>query len=472
MTLTKSHGEGPVQAAPPVSDNEFDRVTPMNHSDSTNRRSFFKQVAASGLSAPFFIRNLMSAPPSSTLRLAAFGAGGMAYYTLDGIATHPNVKLVCMADVDSTQFDRAKKKYPDATLHEDWRRMLEQERKNIDIACVGTPDHMHAPMAMTAMRLGLHVYVQKPLTHDIHEARRLRAMARKKNVVTQMGIQIHSSREYRTAVQLIQCGAIGKVKEVHSWSEKKWGDPEPLPARTDAVPPGLNWDAWLGVAEPRPFLTGYYHQVNWRKRIDFGTATFGDMGCHIFDPVFDSLQLTAPVSVRSVGPAPNEHNWAINAVIHYVFPGTPFTDGSTVNVTWYDGDERPPQEVQALLGSRTLPGQGSIFIGTNGVMLLAHIAMPVLLPEDQFTDFAMPQAETSNHYHQFVDAVLGKTQASAPLDYAGPLTESVLLGPVATWFPNTTLEWNAAKMKFGNSPEASRHIRRKYRTGWQVKGLA
>jgi predicted dehydrogenase len=331
---------------------------------------------------------------------------------------------------------------------------------------------MHAPMAMSAIQLGLHVYVQKPLTHDIYEARRLRAMARKKKLVTQMGIQVHSSREYRTAVEVIRSGAIGKVKEVHSWSEKKWGDPDALPDRADPIPAALNWDQWLGVAEPRPYLSGYYHPSNWRKRIDFGTATFGDMGCHILDPVFGSLQLTAPVAVRSEGPAPNQHSWALNAVIHYTFPGTPLTEGKTVQITWYDGDERPPKEVQALLGSRRLPGQGSIFIGTSGVMLLPHTAMPVLLPQDQFKDFAMPKMEAVNHYHQFVNAVLGKDKASAAFDYSGPLTEAVLLGPVASRFPKTTLEWNAGKMKFKNSPEASRLIRRKYRAGWKVKGLS
>jgi hypothetical protein len=238
------------------------------------------------------------------------------------------------------------------------------------------------------------------------------------------------------------------------------------------VPANFCWDDWLGVAQARPYIGDrYYHPENWRKRIDFGTATFGDMGCHIIDPVFGGLQLTAPISVRSEGPAPNEHNWAINTIIHYVFPGTPYTEGKTVPVHWYDGDERPPQDVQALLGSIKMPGQGSIFIGTKGVMLLAHVAKPVLLPEEQFKDFRMPATEKENHYHQFVEAVLGNAKTSASLDYAGPLTESVLLGPIATRFPKTTLEWNAGKLKFKNSAEATRHVRKAYRSGWAVKGL-
>ena len=227
------------------------------------------------------------------------------------------------------------------------------------------------------------------------------------------------------------------------------------------------------MAQSRPYLGGaYYHPANWRKRIDFGTATFGDMGCHIIDPVFGALSLTAPVSIRSEGPAPTQHNWALNSVIHYVFPGTAVTEGETVNVTWYDGEERPPQEIQALIGSQRMPGQGSIFIGTKGVMLLPHTAMPVLLPEEQFKGVAIPKQESVHHYHQFVDAVLGKEKTTTSFDYAGPLTESVLLGPLATHFPKTTLEWNSKKMKFTNSAEATRLVKRQYRDGWKVKGLS
>src|ERR1051325_8087341 len=177
-----------------------------------NRRSFVTQA----IGAPFFVRHLLSAPPGGTLRLASFGGDGMAWSTLDGIATHPKVTLACVAEVDSTRIARVKRKYPNAKIYSDWRQMLAEQRHGIDIACVGTPDHMHAPMAMSCVRQGIHVYVQKPLTHDLHEARRLTEMARKKKLVTQMGIQVHSRLEYKIAVALIQSGAIGKVKEVHS----------------------------------------------------------------------------------------------------------------------------------------------------------------------------------------------------------------------------------------------------------------
>jgi predicted dehydrogenase len=296
-------------------------------------------------------------------------------------------------------------------------------------------------------------------------------MAREKKLATQMGIQIHSAVQYRLAVQLVQDLAIGKIKEVHSFSNKKWGDPNPRPAWSDAPPPTFNWDLWLGVMAERPFIgEGYYHPSNWRKRLDFGTGTFGDMGCHIYDPVFKALGLTAPISVRSEGPTPNAHNWANNAKIHYVFPGTRVSEGKTVKVTWYDGDSRPPAEIQTLLEGDKLPDQGSIFIGTKGVLLLPHVAKPQLYPDSQFKEFQWPKVTGNNHWTQFAEACRGNGQTSAGFDYSGPLTETVLLGGVATRFPQTTLEWEADKMEF-SLKDATELLRRKYRKGWEVAGL-
>ncbi|MEW6157833.1 MAG: Gfo/Idh/MocA family oxidoreductase [Verrucomicrobiota bacterium] len=441
----------------------------MQRIDLPSRRSFLKSLGATVISAPFITRGLMASSPNGKLRHASFGASGMAGADLNAIASNSTVELVAVAEVDLTRAAEVRKKFPGAKIYQDWREMLEKEK--LDSVNVSTPDHMHAPMAMASMQRGLHVYGQKPLTHDIYEARRLTEMARAKKLVTQMGIQVHSAEDYRLAVRLIQDAAIGKVKEVHTWSSKKWGDTAPKPSRVDAVPADFNWDLWLGVCAERPFIgQGWYHPGNWRKRLDFGTGTFGDMGCHIYDPVFKALALTAPISVRSEGPTPNEHSWAVDAIIHYVFPATPFTEGKTVNVTWYDGDQRPPQEVQALLGAVKLPDQGSIFIGTKGVMVLPHVSKPILLPAEQFKDYPVPQVGSVNHWKQFVDAALGNGKTAANFDYAGPLTEAVLLGGVATRFPKATLQWNAAKMKF-NSSEANAFVRRTYRRGWEVKGL-
>lgn len=438
----------------------------------SSRRAFLRRVGAAGLAVPFVARYSWSASPNEILQHASFGASGMAAADLDSITRHPKVRLVAVADVDLPRADGLKAKFPELKVYQDWRKLLD-EVKGLDSVNVSTPDHMHAPIGMSAMQLGKHMYGEKPLTHDVYEARQLTLFARQRKLVTQMGIQIHSASEYRLAVRLIQDLAIGKVREVHTWSGKKWGDMAPRPDRTDPVPAGFDWDLWLGVAASRPFIgDGYYHPGNWRKRLDFGTGTFGDMGCHIYDPVFKALALTAPLSVRSEGPAPNAWNWSVDAVIHYVFPSTPFSEGSTVKVTWYDGDQRPPKDVQALIGQQPVPDQGSIFIGTKGVLLLPHIGPPQLLPEKQFEDYPVPRVSGANHWHEWVEACLGNGTPSANFDYSGPLTEAVLLGGVATHFPRTTLEWDAANVKFKNVSEANTFVRRPYRAGWEVKGLS
>ena len=446
----------------------------MKSPTTTNRRSFLKQLGTAAAAAPFVTSGLRAASPNAMVNHASFGGNGMALSDLSSIASHKNVRLVAVTDVDTRRTAEVRKRFPDAKIYQDWREMLDKE-KSIDSVNVSTPDHMHAPMGMASMQLGYHVYGQKPLTHDIYESRRLTEVAREKGLVTQMGIQIHSSREYRSAVRIIQDGTIGKVQEVHTWSSKKWGDNGAMPDREDPVPEGFDWDKWLGVCSQRPFIgQGWYHPGNWRRRLDFGTGTFGDMGCHIYDPVFKALALTAPLSVRSEGAAPNSHSWATDAVIHYVFPGTQFTEGKTVKVTWYDGDQRPPADIQALLGEPgdvPMPEQGSIFIGAKGIMLLPHISMPIVLPEKNFPDFQYPKIRGVNHWHQFVDACRGEDRTQANFDYAGPLTEAVLLGSVATRFPKTTLQWDGPGLKFTNVDEANQYLKREYRRGWEVEGL-
>jgi len=446
----------------------------MHHTSRGSRRSFLK-AAAIGITAPYFIRKLRAAPPSETVRHASFGASGMAGADLSSIASHSNVRLVCVADVDESRSAALLKSRNDPNLksYVDFRELLDKEHKNLDSVNVSTPDHMHAPIAMAALQLGLAVYGQKPLTHDVYETRRLTEVAREKKLVTQMGIQVHSSAEYKTAVKVVHDGVIGGVKEVHTWSDKKWGDPAPKPDRKDPIPAGFNWDLWLGVMAERPFIAdGYYHPGNWRKRVDFGTGTFGDMGCHIYDPVFEALGVTAPISVRSSGEKPNADNWANNAIVEYVFPGTKYTANKTVKVTWYDGDRKPPKEIAGLVGDVALPGQGSLLIGDKGIMIIPHVAMPILLPVERYESFKMPLVEGKNHWHEFIEAVRGNGKTSAPFDYSGPLTEAVLLGGVASRFPNTTLEWDAGALKFTNVPDANQYIRRTYRKGRECPGLS
>ena len=240
-------------------------------------------------------------------------------------------------------------------------------------------------------------------------------------------------------------------------------------ART-RCPSSLNWDFWLGVAAERPFIAGYYHPGEWRKRLDFGTGTFGDMGCHILDPVFASLALTAPQSIRSEGDAPNADSWGLDSQVRYVFPGTQYTT-ETLTLNWYDGDKRPPAEVKALIGDRRLHDQGSIYIGTDGVLYSPYIAAPVLLPAEKFKDYELPKPGGKNHYLQFVEACRGNGKTSTPFDYSGPLTESVLLGCLATRFPKTTLEWDATKLDSDQRGGGESFRPPSYRKGWEVKGL-
>jgi predicted dehydrogenase len=457
----------------------------MNHPSLINRRAFLKTVGAAGLAAPFITPHLRSAPPSGVLRHASFGSAGMAWGDIQAICSNPFVKLVAVAEVDLNRIKNVKEWHPDVKVYQDWRELLDKEGKNLDSVNVSTPDHLHAPIALSAMQLGKHVYCQKPLTHDIHETRVLTRFAREKRLVTQMGIQIHSQKVYRQAVALVQSGAIGKVKEVHTWSNKKWGDKGAPPVRQDAVPDGFNWDLWLGGNTPRPYLSRYYHPSEWRKRLDFGTGTFGDMGCHIFDPVFEALALTAPLSLQSEGPAPDQWNWSIDAKITYVFPGTRYTEGKTVNVTWYDGDQRPPAHILELVAmpksaasgdpkkkrQENPMDQGSIIIGTKGTLHVPHVATPKLFPLATFKDYPMPTVQEAHHWSQWAEACRSGGTPSANFDYSGPLTEAVLLGSVAVRFPHMKLDWNSDKLRFDNVKQANAFIRRQYRQGWGVTGL-
>jgi hypothetical protein len=436
------------------------------------RRTFLKTLAAGALTAPFIARGWAARSPNSLLNHASFGAAGMAWSDLNEFARHPKFELVAVAEVDLSHTVELKKKFPRARIYQDWREMLNQEGKRIDSVNVSTPDHMHAIMGMSAMQLGKNVYGQKPLAHDLHEVRRLTEYAAKKKLVTQMGIQIHATSHYRMAKLIVQSGAIGKIKEVHSWCPKSWGDPTARPAGGDPIPKDLNWDLWLGVCAPRPFIGGeYYHPANWRKRLDFGTGTFGDMGCHIFDPVVDSVGLGAPFSIRSEGPAPNQWNWAIDSHIEYMFPGTPYTAERTVKVTWYDGAQKPPAEARALLEGDELPNTGSLFVGTQGALVLPHVSRPQLCPDKKYRDYKFLEPEPRDHWGEFVDACLDCGPTAAGFSYSGPLTEAVLLGGVACRFPKTTLTWNSPKLEF-DLPAANAFIRRDYRAGWGLKGLS
>lgn len=433
------------------------------------RRAALGTLAAS-FAAPSVFRHFSTAAPSETLLHASFGASGMAGADIGSLTASKNLKLVAVADVDLKRTADIKKKFPEVRIYQDWRELLDKE-KQLDSANISTPDHMHAPITMRCIQRGLHVYTQKPLTQTIYEARQLAKAAADKKVVSQMGIQIHSAAEHKTIVAWVQAGLIGKVSEVHSWSGKDWGDKNPRPERTDPVPEGLDWNGWLGVAAERPFIGGgYYHPGNWRKRLDFGTGTFGDMGCHILDPVFGALALTAPTSVRSEGDEPNADSWGLDNLVKYTFPETKYTT-KELKFTWYNGNSRPPADFVKKCGIDKLAGQGSILVGESAVMYCPYIGYPILLPGEKFAAVRLKREQGDNHYLQFVEAGRGNGSTSAPFSYSGPLTEMVLLGCLSTRFKNTTLQWDAEKLRITNEEKANEFVRKKYRKGFEVEGL-
>ena len=439
-----------------------------------HRREFLRQSVAAGLSLPLVAPAIgRAAAPGEALRVGCIGTGGMGRADLTRVSKSPKVRIVALCDIDERNLGSAASEFPDARKYTDWRKLLED--KDVDAVTVSTPDHTHAPATMTALRLKKHVYCQKPLTHSVHEARQIRLAAGEAGTVTQMGIQVHSSAEYRQLVEVIRSGAIGKVREAHAWSDRPlWpqGAGVGRPDRKDAVPEHIHWDTWLGVAPERPFVESVYHQSNWRGWLDFGTGAQGDMGCHIMDPVVWSLKLGAPASILSDGPAPNDETYSSWSTIHYVFPGTELTRGETIEVTWYDGGKKPPRELAPLVEGQELPGNGSLFIGEKGALLSTHGGASLLLPEKDFKDHELPKVDARDHWIQWVDACLGAGEVSAPFDYSGPLTETVLLGNLAMRFPGKKLRWRSEALRFDDAPEADRFLRRAYRKGWEIEGLS
>lgn len=435
------------------------------------QRRRFLASAASLLAAPAFIPNLRAASPNGKVRHASFGAGGQAFGDLQSFANSPNFELVAVADVDTAAFAAIKAKWPAVKCYQDWRELLDKESANLDSVNVSVPDHLHATMGAAVLHAGKHLYGQKPLTQNLRECRFITELAREKGVMTQMGIQISSAFTERFAVRLVQDGAVGKIKEVHTFSSKTWGDPNPIPQREDPIPATLNWDHWLAGAAARPYLKGYYHPGDWRRRRDFGTGTLGDMGCHMFSGWMRALALTSPISVKSSGPAANKDSWALHGQVEYLFPGTQYTEGKEIKVTWTDGDARPPKAVADLVGGK-LPDQGSVYIGTEGILVCGHMSRPLIYPLEKGKGYKFPTLEPRDHYIEFLDCVRnGGAKPSANFDYAGPLTEAVLLGCLSTVFPGKSLEWDPATLTFKNAPEANPLVGRTYRPGWEIPGL-
>ncbi len=429
------------------------------------RRTFLLASAAGLASAPAFVRgqNL-----NSRVQIAGIGCDGKGYSDIREMHGHPQAKLVGFCDVDLARTERVKELNPDAPVYQDYRDMLSELGDKVDAVTVSTPDHMHAFIGLDAMRQGKHVYCQKPLTHNVWEARQMALQAKKSNVITRLGNQIHSHQFYRTGVEAIRAGRIGKVKEVHSWcAASGHGKSFHLdrPKGVATVPATLDWDKWLGVAPERPYGgSRVYHPWGWRDWQDFGNGALGDFGCHILDPVFTALSIDgAPRRITADHTGMNDEVWPAQNTVKYLFPGTPLTSGDELPITWYDGGRTPNARGTGMDRNQALPRSGSLFLGESGTLLLPHVGAPSVYPEQP-----LATVEGANHYHGWVDGILSGEQPSDGFDYGGPLTEAVLLGNVAVRFRGTDLTWDDKAMRFTELPEADQWLRRQYREGWDI----
>ncbi len=436
-----------------------------------SRRSFLRRTsaAAAALSFPAVVR---CANPNSNLQIVGVGCMGKGLSDISETASHPKAKFVAFCDVDTDRFREVDKKFPNTPHYQDWREMFAKLSDTFDAVTVSTPDHWHAPVAMAAMKLRKHVYCQKPLAHTVWEARQMRLQAKISGVITQMGNQIHSHEFYRTGVKLIRDGVIGKIKAVHSWQPGEGNrlskmTKRPNPSGTP-VPATLNWDLWVGPAPMRPYEPDIYHPFKWRDWIDFGSGTMGDFGCHIFDPVFTALELTAPITVHAENTGLHEETWPVAETISYVFPGTKWTADKTLPVTWYDGGRMPDRALMQVPDDAKVAGAGSLFIGEGGTMILPHVAAPKLYPVSKFEKFEIEKVTGASHYHAFVDGAIGKTATTDAFSYAGPLSEAAQLGNVATRVPGQLLEWDAENLRVKNSEAATKLLTKAYREGWKL----
>ena len=407
--------------------------------------------------------------PNDKLNIAGIGIGGRGRSNLGDL---DGENIVALCDVDEQYAAKTFAMYPKAKRYKDYRVMLEKQN-DIDAVMVATPDHTHAIISMAAIKSGRHVYCEKPLTRTLFEARRLTEAGREMKVATQMGIQGHSHEGIRQISEWIQAGAIGSVREVHIWTDRPkgwWPQGVDRPQDTPAVPPNLEWDLWLGPAPNRPYNPAY-HPFKWRGWWDFGCGAFGDMGCHLMDAPYWTLNLGYPTSVEASSTAVNSETGPLASMVHYYFPAR--GEMPPVKLTWYDGGLLPPRPEELPDGEPMgNENSGVIFVGDKGKILASdeNAKTPRLLPLSLAKEFPKPEKtipRSPGHHAEFIAACKGGLPAGAHFDYSGPLTENVLLGNLAIRVGKKML-WDGPNMKCTNVPEANNLIQCPYREGWAL----
>jgi predicted dehydrogenase len=408
------------------------------------------------------------------LNIAGIGVGGRGANDLEAVESE---NIVALCDVD---WDRAKgtfNRYPRAKQYKDFRRMLEKEGRNIDAVVIGAPDHIHAPAAIMAMKMGKHVYCEKPMAHTIYEARQMAEVARETGVVTQMGNQGHGGEGLRLTYEFIHDGAIGKVREVHVWTDRAgvpggrawWPQGVGKPKDKPPVPGTLDWDLWLGPAAWRSYHPNYV-PFNWRGWFDFGCGALGDMAVHNADPAFFCLDLDAPIAVEAETSEVNNETFPKWSIITYYFPAK--GNRPKVKLVWYDGGKLPkrPPELEA---SRRMGGNGILFIGDKGKLLgPSHAGAPRLIPESRMKEYGKPPqmlARSIGHHKEWIQACKDNNPKGAlgGFEYSGPFTEALLVGNLAVRL-SRKIEWDTKTMRATNAPEADNYITKFYRVGWSI----
>jgi len=454
--------------------------------ESMTRRNFIGSAATTAAAFMIVPRHALGGPgyiaPSDKLNIACVGIGGKGSSDFTSVAKE-NIIAIC--DVDATQFEKCKehiekeasdqteimKKFEKAPRYKDFRKMLDKE-KSIDAITISTPDHTHAVVAMMAIKLGKHVFCQKPLTHTVYEARMLAKTAKEMNVVTQMGNQGHASEVGRLINEWIWDGAIGDVHEVHCWTDRPiWPQGIEAPKEIPSVPPTMEWDLWLGPAPWRPYHPAYA-PFAWRGWIDFGTGAVGDMGAHIIDHPYWALKLGSPTTIQASSTELVEGSYPLASIVHYTFPAR--GNMPPVKMTWYDCGLTPPRPATLEQDRRLGDGGGVLFYGDKGILMCSTYGRnPRLIPETAMKAYQRPEKtipRSPGIHEEWIEACKNGTKSTTDFSYSGPLTEMMLLGNVATMMKekNTILEWDAENMKITNLPEANDLLHTEYREGWTL----